>query len=88
MGGQTEVFYRIVEILLHHRPNSFHDELSRKADEGVSARGLFIHRPRCFGVNGSKGNNQLYETKRVLTLMVASPEWTAGWYSLRWTSCW
>ena len=26
MGGQTEFFYRNVEILLHHPPYSFHDE--------------------------------------------------------------
>ena len=88
MGGQTEVIYWNVEILLHHRPNSFHDEWSREADEGVSAWGWFIHRPKCSGVNDSKGNNQLDGSKGVLTLMVVSPEWTAGWYSLQWLSCW
>ena len=67
MGGQTEVFYCNVEILLHHQPNSFHDERIREADEGVSERGLFLHRPRCFGVNDSKGNNQLDEIERLLT---------------------
>ena len=46
MGRQTEVFYCNVKILLHHQPNSFHDELSREADEGVSARGKFLHRPQ------------------------------------------
>ena len=73
MGGQTEIFYRNVEILLHHRPNSFHDELRREADEEVSARGRFLHCPQCFGVNDSKGNNKLDEKKRVLTSLVAYP---------------
>ena len=75
MGGKTEVFYCNVKILLHHRPNSFHDKLSREADEGVSARGRFLHPPRLSLVNYSKGNNQLDETKRVLTSMIAYPQW-------------
>ena len=67
MGRQTEVFYCNVKIMLHHQPNSFHDEQRREAYEGVSARGQFIHLPRCLGVNGRKGNNQLDEIERLLT---------------------
>ena len=73
MGGQTEVFNSNVEILLHHRPNFFHDEWRKEADEGVSAWWKFLHRPRCFGVNESKGNSKLDETKRVLTLVGCFP---------------
>ena len=88
VGGQTEVFQCNVWILLHSRLNLFRGEWSREADEGVSAWGRFLHRPRCFGVNDIKGNNQLDETKQVLTSMVSSPQWTSGWDSLRRPSCW
>ena len=62
MGGQTEVFYCNVEIMLHHQPNLFHDEWEIEADEGVSAWGWFIDSPRCVGVDDSKGKNQQDET--------------------------
>ena len=55
MGGQTEVFYRNVKILLHHWLNSFHDEWGRKDDEEVSAWGWCIDRPQLFGVHYRKG---------------------------------
>ena len=59
MGGKTEFLYCNVKILLYHHPNLFNDEWSRESDEGVSAWGIFIHLPRFFGVNDSKGKNQL-----------------------------
>ena len=52
------------KILSHRRPNSFHDEWSREADERFSAWGDFFIVQRCFGVNESKGKNQPNKTKR------------------------
>ena len=66
MSGQNEVFYWNVEIMLHHQPNSFHDEWKWEADEGVSVQGQFLHCQRWFGVNYIKVKNQLDETERVL----------------------
>ena len=37
MSGKNEVFYCSVKIVLHHQPNSFHDEWIRESDEGVSS---------------------------------------------------
>ena len=59
MGGQAEIFYCNVKIMLHHRPDLIHDEWIKEADEGVSEQGQYIYRPWCFGVNDRKGNNKL-----------------------------
>ena len=45
MGGQTEVFYFNVKIMLHHRLDLINDECIRESDEGVSAQGQFIYCP-------------------------------------------
>ena len=53
-----------------------------------------VHKDDLFIVNDvltlmtAKGKNQLDETKRVITFMVASPQWTVGWDSLSRPSCW